>query len=356
MLSAQPLRVGKLQLRNRLVLPPLVTWSANPDGTVNDYNLKHYAAFRELGLEIVEATAVSPEGRLSQRQIGAFADHHLPGLTQLAETIHRDGAVAAIQLHHAGGATNQQNTFGLPLWAPSPVTRGQDLPQELTVGEIGRIIQDFVAAARRVVAAGFDAIELHGAHGYLISQFLSPALNHRQDQYGGDLANRARFALELTQAVQQAVGQHCLVYLRLGVADGIADGLTLEEGSQVASWLAQAGVPLLHISSGVGGAPVPLDQTSPWSPIMQLAGAVKAAVNVPVIGVNGIRRPDQAEAALASEMADLIAIGRALLADPLWASKALHTEAEQISLCRGCRRCGHYQHPFNCPARPEGLA
>ena len=356
MLLSKPIAVGRLRLRNRIVLPPLVAWAAREDGIVSEYNLKHYATFQDVGLVVVEATAVSPEGRLSQRQIGAFDDGHLAGLTKLADVIHATGAVAAIQLHHAGGSTNLQNTFGLPLWAPSAVTRGKDLPQELTQGEIRRIIADFVAAAKRVVQAGFDAIELHGAHGYLVSQFLSPALNRREDEYGGSLANRARFALELFRAVQDAVGNECLVYMRLGVADGIADGLTIEEGQQVARWLGDAGMELLNISSGVGGAPAAIDANSQWSSIMQLAGAVKAVVDVPVIGVNGIKHPEQAEQALAEGVADLIAVGRAMLADPLWAKKALQEEHDQISLCRGCPRCGHYKHPFTCPARPEGLA
>lgn len=355
MLLSQPLQIGHLQLRNRVVLPPIVEWAANEDGTIREYNLKHYATFREVGMVVVEATAVSPEGRLSQRQIGAFGDEHLPGLTELAKVIHQNGAVAAIQLHHAGGQTNLTNTFGLPLWAPSAVSRGQDIPQELTMDEIKRIINDFVQAAKRVVQAGFDAIELHGAHGYLISQFLCPALNLRQDAYGGTLQNRARFALELFAAVNAAVGDRCLVYLRFGAADGIENGMTLSEGLQVSRWLEDAGVQLLHVSSGVGGAPASEDANSPWSPIMQLAQAVKAVVKVPIIGVSGIKLPEQAEAALEQGVADLIAVARAMLADPLWASKALHGQADQISVCRGCPRCGHYKHPFVCPARPEGL-
>ena len=356
MLLSQPLQVGNLQLRNRIVLPPMVEWAANEDGSICEYNLKHYASFRDVGMVVVEATAVSPEGRLSQNQICAFGDEHIPGLTELAKVIHKNGAVAAIQLHHAGGQTNLTNTFGLPLVAPSAVTRGQDIPQELTAGEIKRVIGDFVAAARRVVQAGFDAIELHGAHGYLISQFLCPALNLRQDAYGGSLENRARFALEVIEAVNAAVGDRCLVYLRFGAADGIANGMTLSEGQHVARWLVDAGVRLLHVSSGVGGAPAAQDPNSPWSPIMQLARAIKEVVDVPIIGVSGIKLPEQAEAALNQGMADLIAVARAMLADPLWASKALHGEADQISVCRACPRCGHYKHPFVCPARPEGLA
>ncbi len=347
--------VGKLDIKNRIVLPPLVVWAAHEDGTVSDYNLNHYDTFQDVGLTVVEATVVSPEGRLSRRQIGAFSDEHVPGLRRLAGTIHNNGSLAAIQLHHAGGQTNLNNTFGLPLLAPSAVTRGKDLPEELTLEEIARIQSDFVAAAERVVAAGFDAIELHGAHGYLISQFLSPAMNKRQDQYGGSLENRARFALETLSKVKAAVGDRCLVYIRFGVADGVEDGLTLAEGRQVAQWLVEAGSQMLHVSSGVGGAPKGVVlEGSEWSATMHLAAEIKQVVDVPIIGVGGIRRPEQAEAALAAGMVDLVAVGKAMLADPLWASKALGRLDEALALCRDCPKCGHYKHPFTCPARGKG--
>lgn len=348
----EALNTGRISVKNRIVLPPLVAWAANEDGTVSDYNLTHYDTFRDVGLTVVEATVVSPEGRLSRRQIGAFSDEHIPGLRRLAGTIHNNGSIAAIQLHHAGGQTNLNNTFDLPLLAPSPITRGKDLPQELTLEEIARIQGDFVAAAERVVEAGFDAIELHGAHGYLISQFLSPAMNKRQDQYGGSLQNRARFALETFSKVEAAVGNRCLVYIRLGVADGVEGGLTVEEGKQVARWLVNAGVQMLHISSGVGGAPKDaVPDESEWSATIRLGAEIKQVVNVPIIGVGGIRRPEQAEAALEAGLVDLVAVGKAMLADPLWASKALGRLDQALVLCRDCPKCGHYKHPFTCPAR-----
>lgn len=349
---ALPLTIDRWRCENRIVLPPMVTWAANQDGTVSEYNLQHYASFQGVGLVVVEATAVSPEGRLSARQIGAFADEHLPGLSRLADIIHARGALAAIQLHHAGGQTNSENTHGLPLLAPSAVTRGQVLPQAMSIADIERVQDDFAAAAKRAMQAGFDAIELHGAHGYLISQFLSPAMNLRQDEYGGSLENRARFALEVVEKVSAAVGASCLVYLRFGAADGLENGLTLAEGCQVAQWLVQSGVKMLHISSGVGGAPL-INSKEDWSATLQLAANVKKIVDVPVIGVGGIIHPEQAEAALTTGLVDLIAVGRASLADPLWASKALGHKQAPINTCRACPRCGHFKHPFTCPARPR---
>lgn len=350
---AKPLQIGNLSCKNRIVLPPMVTWAAHDDGRVSDYTLSHYNSFRDVGLIIVEATVVSPEGRLSAKQIGAFKDEHVPGLKNLAATIHASGAMAAIQLHHAGGQTNLENTHGLQLVAPSPISRGQIVPRELSKEDILRIQDDFVSAAKRVVEAGFDAIELHAAHGYLISQFLSPALNLRQDEYGGDLNNRARFVLEVVHKVMAAVGDKCLVYLRLGAADGIENGLTLAEGCQVAAWLAEAGVEMLHISAGVGGTPQVGQEDSEWSRTLQLAGQVKSTLDIPIIGVGGITRPEQAERALTAGLADMIAVGKALLADPLWASKTLGLEQAAINYCVACPRCGHFKHPFTCPARQQ---
>jgi len=352
LLFAEQITIKNWLLPNRIVLPPMVTWAAEPDGRVTAYQLGHYGGFRDVGLVVVEATAVSPEGRLAARQIGAFSDDHLPGLTKLAAVIRESGAVAAIQLHHAGGQTNLKNTHGLRPLAPSARGRGQVVPQAMTKDDIMRVQDDFVAAAKRVMQAGFQAIELHGAHGYLLSQFLSPALNLRDDEYGGSLANRARFALEVLDKVQAAVGESCLVYMRFGAADGVPGGLTLEEGQQVAQWLVEAGIKLLHVSSGVGGAPVTAAAGAEgWSPTMVLAREIRAAVDVPVIGVGGIIRPEQAQAALEAGLVDLVAVGKGLLADPLWASKALGHTLAPINLCRQCPRCGHYQHPFSCPAR-----
>ncbi|MGE5653253.1 MAG: tRNA-dihydrouridine synthase [Bacillota bacterium] len=353
MLLTTPYQHDRIRLSNRIVLPPMVIWAAEENGMVNDYVLGHYGSFRDLGYAIVEATVVSPEGRLSQRQIGAFDDAHLPGLRRLAETLHSRADLVGIQLHHAGRNTTTHNTFGRPLLAPSAITSAQgELPVELTLGEIERIQNDFVSAALRVAEAGFDAIELHGAHSYLISQFLSPLTNQRNDHYGGSLENRARFGLEVVRKVRQAVGERCIITMRLGIADGMEGGLTVDEGQQVAQWIVEAGVEMLHISSGVGAPPTSVrPEGSPWTERLHLARLAKQAVHVPVIGVGGIVTPQQAEQALQEEMADLVAVGKGLLADPLWASKALGQVTDPLCTCMKCRVCGHYRHPFTCPAR-----
>lgn len=344
-------KIGEKTLANRICLPPMVVWAATESGHVTDYILQHYGGIKGVGLAIVEATAVSPEGRLAKRQIGAWNDDHVPGLKQLAAAILETGALPGIQIHHAGRNTKLDNTFGEELVAPSAVTTGKDIPVALTLAGIQAMIGKYAAAAERAVEAGFKVIELHGAHGYLISQFLSPTSNLRDDEYGGALENRARFALEVFTAVKKAVSNKALVSMRLGVVDSSSGGLQLGEGVQVARWLETAGIDLLHISSGIGGVPqqLTLDHND-FSPLLHLAATVKKHVSIPVVGVGGVQNPEQAERALELGLADIVAVGRGILADPLWALKAA-SQPEAISSCLGCRPCGHFKHPFSCPAR-----
>ncbi len=344
---------GSLRLPNRLVMPPMVVWKADRDGTVSQAILDHYSESLGAGLIVLEASVVSPEGRLARNQIGIFEDRHIDGLSRIAAIIHDAGSAAAIQIHHAGRQTTLRNTFGLPLLAPSavPSAPGADLPAELTEQEIERIIGCFVQAAARAAEAGFDAIELHAAHGYLASQFHSPLANHRQDRWGGSLENRARFLREVVRRTRASVGDRIAVTCRLGAADGDAGGLTLEEGIQIARWLREDGVSLLHISSGIGAPPHLASEGSLYSDRMQLAFAVKKAVNVPVIGVGDVRHAALAEQILAASLVDLVAVGRGQLADPQWAVKSLAGRESEISVCRNCRVCHHFGHSERCPAR-----
>jgi NADPH2 dehydrogenase len=346
----EPFSVGRLRLANRIVMPPLVTFRGAHDGTVTPVLMEHYKESTGAGLVVVESTAVSPEGRLGQTQIGAFEDRHIEGLADLARIVHGNGAAAAIQIHHAGGKTSTKNTFGLTFVAPSAVpTSSGEIPLPLDEEGIQRIITCYAEAARRARDAGFDAVELHFAHGYLGSQFLSPRTNARSDRWGGSLENRARFARDVLARVREAVGSTLLVYCRLGVAGG-EGGLPLEEGLQVARWLEADGVPLLSVSHGGGGAPDTGVDEDGCSPLMRLGKAVKKAVGVPVIGVGDIYMPDQAEAVMARGIVDLVAVGRGILADPQWATKTLDGRAAEIYLCRRCKRCHYFGHSERCPA------
>lgn len=346
-----PLEIGSLKLANRVVVPPMVVFRAEESGCATEANVDHYAALRGAGLVIVEATAVSPEGRLARKQLGIFDDLHMAGLSRIAQAIHRNGAKAAIQIHHAGRQTTTDNTFGLPLVAPSPVNPGGESPREMDEEAIERVIGSFAAGALRAKETGFDAVELHFAHGYLGSQFLSPAANLRQDRWGGSRENRGRFLREVFRRVEDAVGQALLVYSRLGVADGEGGGLPLAEGIETARMLEKSGMRLLHVSNGIGLPKALPKEEEGNSYRLQLAQAVRKTVSVPVIGVGGIRTPQGAETALRNGMADLIAVGRGMLADPEWAWKSFSGMESQIRICRNCRLCHHYRHPERCPAR-----
>jgi NADPH2 dehydrogenase len=348
-----PFQLASLTVPNRIVMPPMVVWKAAADGAVTPAILEHYRDSAGPGMVIVEATVVSPEGRLARQQLGLFEDRHVEGLARIAEIIHAAGSVASIQLHHAGRNTNLENTFGLPLAAPSAVPVKDIVPEELTEDGIERILECFAAAARRAADAGFDAVEIHGAHGYLASQFLSPLANKREDRWGGSLENRARFVREAPRRMRDAVGSRLLVSCRLGAADADAGGLAVDEGIQVARWLEEDSMPFLHVSTGIGSAPKLGPEGSPWSDRLLLGAAVRKAVGIPVIGLGGIRAAEQAERALAEGLVDLVGVGRAMLADPHWAAKTLSGREDEIYQCRQCPICHHFRHAERCPARKE---
>ena len=353
-----PIRIGGITVPNRIVMPPLVIWKAGLDGLVNEAHLQHYTQSAGPGLCIVEAAAVSPEGRLAATQLGVWSEDHVEGLGRLAAIIHQAGAVAGIQIHHAGGRTNPQKNGGLPILVPSREAAVEARAVELTAAEIERIIADFGRAAERCIAAGFDLIEIHGAHGFLPSQFLSPEKNRRNDQWGGSINNRVRFLVECVRAVQQAsrkAARTVLVTARLGVADGGSPPLTVEDGCAAAALLAASGVDLLDISHA-GSLPSD-DPPRRWSQTLELARETRKHVTVPVIGVGEIKTPAEAEAALADGVADMIAVGRALLADPEWAAKSVAGKAERIYRCIDCKpRCFHHSEPEKCPPRRTAAA
>ncbi len=345
-----PLRIRNLTLSNRIVVPPLVVSKAAEDGTATPSSREHYAAFEGMGLVVVEATVVSPEGRLARKQLGIFEDRHVEGLSAIAKAIHDNGAAAAIQIHHAGRNTSEENTFGLPLVAPSAFESKRGNARELRAEEIDALIQRFVTAAQRARAAGFDAVEVHAAHGYLISQFLSPLANRRTDAWGGSLENRARFLRSVLSGIRHEA-EGLLAYCRLGVADGEPGGLPLAEGMNIAAWLQEDGVPLLHVSSGIGNPPPIAPEGDAFSHRFHLGMELKKKLSIPIISVGDIRSPEQAESALSQGATDLVAVGRGFLVDQKWAKKAREGRDKDIVLCKGCGICKQFLHPEKCPAR-----
>jgi NADPH2 dehydrogenase len=344
-----PFKIDKLTLPNRIVMPPMVTFLAEDDGLVTQAHIEHYKRSSGPGLMIVEGTAVAPEGRMSMRQLGIYSDRHTEGFSRIAQAIHAGGSVAGIQIHHAGATA----------FAGTRKQKYQNLPgilfrwfkQQLMVSGLNRIREAFRNAARRAVQAGFDIIEIHAAHGYIFTQFLSPFKNWRFDRYGGSLENRRRFLLEVYRAVSDEVAGRALVSCRLGVADGYKRGLSLSEGLSTASLLEKEGTKLLDVSYGSGSPRHVRPEGSQYSGPLHLAREAKSVIRIPVIGGGGVRHPDLAEQALKDRMADLIYVGHGILADPAWARKTIENKPESIIPCRECKSCFHFTDASKCPAR-----
>jgi len=312
-----PLTVKGLRLRNRIVMPPMASGLATAEGAVTEKHFDYYLSRAGVGLIIVEHTFIEPGGRHKPNQLAVYADRFLPGLKRLAERIREAGPAVALQLAHAGSNSASSPEPVGPSAVPHPVSRR--VPRELTKADLAELLAAYRAAARRAVAAGFSAVEIHGAHGYLLNQFLSPLTNRRQDEYGGPLENRLRFPLEVVTAVREEIGPEYPLLYRLGADDQMEGGFTLAEARQVAPRLVEAGVDILDISGGmIGGRPA----GAPPAYFAPLAAGIKEVVPVPVILTGGITTPRQAEDLLQQGKADLIGIGRALLAEPDWPRRA----------------------------------
>jgi 2,4-dienoyl-CoA reductase-like NADH-dependent reductase (Old Yellow Enzyme family) len=344
-----PARIGSVEIANRIVMPPMTTRTADEDGHVTDDTVAYYLARARGGAGLITVEMASPEkaGRHRRREVGIYDDRFLPGLTRLVQEIHRAGAKASIQLGHGGGHTRTDicgETPIAPSAIPHPVyetTFETIVPEEMSKARIDATIAAHAAAAVRARTAGFDCVEIHAAHGYLISQFHAPFENRRADAYGGSLENRARFGLEVLRAVKTAVPGMPVVY-RLSVEDFFPGGLIFDEGRRIAVWAAEAGADALHVTAGhyrsLPSAQVVLPpMTFPDATFLALAAAVKQAVRVPVIAVGRLGDPATATAAVADGKADFIALGRTLIADPQWVAKV--ARGEPIRRCLACNTC-----------------
>ncbi len=323
----KPLKVRSLELANRLVMPPMATAKAETDGKVSQALLDYYEEKSRGGyisLIIIEHSYITPEGKASDNQLAVSDDSMVPGLAKLAAVIHRNGSKAAMQINHAGSAALKEVTGTTPL-APSATAnpRRGDMPREITRKEIGNIVNAFKDAGRRVKEAGFDAVEIHSAHGYLLNQFLSPLTNKRTDEYGGNISNRIRIHLQVIRAIRSAVGPGFPVQVRLGASDYTEGGTTIEDSRIAARAFEEAGVDIIHISGGfVGYTPPGLTGQGYFAPLSE---AVKSVVSIPVILTGGITDAEAAERFLAEKKADLIGVGRAVLQDSTWAERAIAT-------------------------------
>jgi 2,4-dienoyl-CoA reductase-like NADH-dependent reductase (Old Yellow Enzyme family) len=344
-----PARIGPVEIKNRIVMPPMTTRTAGAEGFVTDDSVAYYTARVRGGTGLITVEMASPEkcGRHRRHEVGIYDDRFVPGLTRLVGEIHSGGAKASIQLGHGGGHTRIDicgETPIAPSAIPHPVyetTFETIVPEEMTKARIAQTIAAHVAAALRAQKAGFDCVEIHAAHGYLISQFHAPFENRRTDEYGGSLENRARFGLEILRAVKAAVSGIGVIY-RLSVEDYFPGGLPFSEGRQIAIWAAESGADALHISAGhyrsLPSAQVVLPPMNmPDAPFLDFAAEVKKQVSVPVIAVGRLGDPALAQAAVAGGKTDFVALGRTLVADPQWVDKV--SRGEPIRRCLACNTC-----------------
>lgn len=341
----QPLTLRGVTTRNRVVISPMCQYSAH-DGHVDDWHMVHLGRFAIGGAGIVftEATAVQKAGRITHGCPGLWCDSQIPGHARIAQFAARNGAIAAIQLGHAGrkggmqrpwfgnGALNEADLArGDMPWTPVgpsaiPVADGWPLPHALSIAEIETLIADFAAAARRALAAGYKIAEVHGAHGYLIHSFLSPLSNTRNDAYGGDLAGRMRLALEVSRAVRAVWPDDLPLFFRTSAVDGVPEGWTLDDTVVLAGALKDIGVDVMDCSSsGIAGAATAGGQKRQPGFQVGYAERVRRDAGLQTMAVGLITHPQQAEAILAKGSADLIAIGREALVNPMWAVHAAQT-------------------------------
>ena len=344
--------INGMRLRNRIAMPPLTTNYGTPEGFVTEEIMQFYTdRSKDVGLVIVEVAAVGPDGRLVPGSLGLWEDGQVEGMTRLADAIKKLGAAVVVQLNHAGARCVP---LGGEMQGASPsgfAFRPDVDPFTMSLSQIDGMVADFADAAGRAAAAGFDGVEIHGAHFYLISQFLSPLTNLRDDRYGGDARGRATFALEVVRAVRDKVGGDYPLFFRLNAVEKVDGGQTREDALSVSRLLADAGVDVLDVSliatsswketDGrrflVGSSALP--KTQPAGANVPLALALKEASGLPVVAVGKLGEGDAAEESVRDSRIDIVAIGRQMIVDPDAAGKVLSGKSSDIIPCEECMTC-----------------
>ncbi|TCS93313.1 NADPH dehydrogenase NamA [Hazenella coriacea] len=314
-------------LSNRIVCSPMCMYSAEADGKATDWHFVHYGAraVGQVGLVMLEATAVESRGRISTKDLGIWNDEQIEGLKRIVQFGHQQGVKMAIQLAHAG----RKAMVDEPIISSSPIPfRHEDpIPVEMSHTDIQEVITAFQAAGKRAKEARFDIVELHAAHGYLIHQFLSPLSNQRTDEYGGSFENRIQLLKQIIHAVQKTWGREKPLYVRISATDYHPEGWQLEDSIQLAKQMKTWGVDLVDVSSG-GAIPQPPSAVYPGYQV-PFADAIKQQAEIATGAVGLITKPEQAEEILGNQRADLVFIGRELLRDPYWVLRAVQkTEQE----------------------------
>lgn len=345
-----PFEIGGLTIKNRLVMAPMTTNYAQQDGDISSRLIKYYAARAEggVGMIVIEAAAVEyPRGKGLINELNFSTDAVIESFSKFVKVLKRLGTKVALQLQHAGGYRKLAEPITAPSIAPSTLNYyGYDAPIEMDVGCIKSVVNLFAGAAVRAKKAGFDAIEYHGAHSYLICQFLSPLTNKRTDGYGGSLSNRLRFFQEIIESSRRLVGKDYPIICRLSADEYVEGGITIEDSRKIARGLEEVGASAIHVSISstpeqshreiISNVP-PMDL--PQGPWIHLAEEIKRAISIPVIAVGRIHSPDLAEDILKNKKADLIAVGRPLIADPDWPLKIMKGHSDSVRPCIACNTC-----------------
>ena len=361
-----PFRIGNLELKNRIVMPPMATNFAGEDGSVNDRHIAYYIKRIRGGVGYItfEHTGVLQQGRAFPNMALIDSDQNIPSFRKLVKAIHQENGKILIQINHAGRQTSASIT-GSPIVAPSaiPCPVRKEMPQALSHGEIQKIVEAFGEAARRVKESEADGVEIHMAHGYLINQFLSPFSNKREDEYGGDADRRMRMAIEVLRTVRNQVGPDFTVLCRISADEYVEGGLKLGDTKEIAKALERNGADALHISACVAASGY-LNHPPYYAEegiFVHLAQGIKSVVSIPIIAVGRIRTPELANQILEEKKADLISMGRALIADPDLPLKALEGRTDEILPCISCNRCvqsirkGALQCAVNAETGREGI-
>ena len=333
-------KIKSKSFRNRIVLSPMCQYKAK-DGVISDWHFQHYSrfAFSGLGAAFVEATGVSPEGRIGHGCTGIWSDSHVEGLSKIAKIFNEYNCLSGIQLAHAGRKASYlrpwdgaspitENDKAEPAWqtiGPSaiPINNSSPVPKEMTVEDINKVREDFKKAAQRADKAGFDIIEIHGAHGYLLHSFFSPLSNQRNDQYGGSFENRIRFALEIIADIKSVWPDNKPLFYRLSSIDAPGQGADLEDNIKLAKSLKSVGVDVIDCSSGgITGSPVLTKSKIIPGFQVPYSEKIKKDAEISSMAVGAIISADQANEIISNKRADLVAMGRELLADTQWAYKA----------------------------------
>ena len=341
-------RIKEHIIKNRIVVPPMVCFHyALEEGIVSNRNVEHYHRLARggAGIIVTEATAVMREGRLADFQLGIWNDGQIAGMRRIASAVKNEGALSLLQIHHAG-LISPPSVISEPAGpSPDPKNPGS---RALTLTEIESIRDAFIAGAARAEKAGFDGIELHGAHGYLLNQFASSFFNKREDGYGGNFEGRLKLATEIIAGIKKSCKPGFIIGYRLG-----SNAPSLEDGIRIAQYLESLGVDILSASHGgllVNLPRPPKDFDYNW--IIFCGITIKAKLTIPVIVVNEIKTPERAAFLVENDLADFVALGRPNLADPAWTNHLKNNEP--INTCFSCKpKCRWYENSALCPARKK---